>query len=228
MTFEKRNVTAHPPLVEVYDRLYRAWGPQGWWPGRTATEMVVGAVLTQNTAWSNVEKALLRLKAARALSLRKLYEAPLAEVEDWVRPAGFYRVKARRVRALAALVMESYQGRLSLLLREEPARLRTFLLGVHGIGPETADSILLYAAGAPYFVVDAYTRRVLSRHGWLHEPASYEAVADLFEVALPREAQLYNEFHALIVRLGKTHCRAKPRCEGCPLNSMLPPGGPVR
>lgn len=190
--------------------------------------MVVGAVLTQNTAWVNVEKALQRLKAARALSLRRIYEAPLDELHEWLRPAGYFRVKARRVRALAALVVESYRGRLSLLLREEPDRLRVILLGVHGIGPETADSILLYAAGAPYFVVDAYTRRVLERHGWLREPASYDAVAGLFHDALPREAPLFNEFHALFVRLGKYHCRPRPRCEGCPLNSMLPPGGPLQ
>ncbi len=216
-----------PPLAEVYRRLYGAWGPQGWWPGRTATEMVVGAVLTQNCAWSNVEKAISRLKAARALSLRRLYDASPDELHEWLRPAGYYRVKARRVRALAALVVESYGGRLSLLLREEPERLRAILLGVHGIGPETADSILLYAAGAPYFVVDAYTRRILTRHGWLREPASYDEVADLFHDALPRQAPLYNEFHALLVRLGKDHCRTRPRCEGCPLNSMLPPGGPL-
>lgn len=216
-----------PPLHEVYEHLLRTWGPQGWWPGSSRTEIVVGAVLAQNTAWSHVEKALARLRAARAMDLCVLHAAPLRRVESWLRPAGTFRIKAQRLRALARLVVDRHGGRLAHLLRQEPAALRAELLGVRGIGPETADCILLYAAQAPFFVVDAYTRRVLGRHGWLREAAGYDTVAELFHRSLPREAHVFNEFHALLVKLGKEHCRKKPSCEHCPLRRWLPRGGPI-
>ena len=162
------------PLMRVYRMLDRAWGPQGWWPARTPLEMIVGAILTQNAAWSNVEKALANLRRARALSLRAVHEAPLERLAAWIRPSGYFNVKARRLRAFTEMVYRDYGGSLRRLLREEPAGLREVLLAVPGIGPETADSILLYAAGHPWFVVDAYTRRVLRRHGWLDGRASYD------------------------------------------------------
>ena len=153
--------TVSPPVDEVFLVLDRAWGPQGWWPARTPVEMIVGAILTQNAAWVNVEKALDRLDAARALDLDRLHRAPVEQVAEWIRPAGYFNVKARRLRAFTERVYAGYDGSLDRLLAEEPHRLRRTLLEVNGIGPETADSILLYAAGRPWFVVDAYTRRVL-------------------------------------------------------------------
>jgi endonuclease III related protein len=216
-----------PPLREVYDQLYRAWGAQHWWPGRTRFEIIVGAILTQSTAWNNVELAIRRLKAARALDVRRLHALGPARLAALVRPAGFFNVKARRLRAFTSLVANGFGGRLDALLRLPAADLRRALLGVHGIGPETADSILLYAAGRPAFVVDAYTRRFLRRHGWMDARSPYDSVAELFTRAIPARVPLYNEFHALIVRLGKTHCRSAPRCGACPLQHLLPRGGPI-
>ncbi|MCS6771201.1 MAG: endonuclease III domain-containing protein [Kiritimatiellae bacterium] len=210
------------PLMEVFDALLRHFGPQRWWPARTKFEMMVGAILTQNTAWSNVEKAIARLRAAGALDPKRLHEAPLERVAEWIRPAGYFNVKARRLRAFTTWLVDRYDGSVRRMLREPPDRLRAELLGVKGIGPETADSILLYAAGHPIFVVDAYTRRFLSRHGWLPQKASYEQTAALFEANLPKDPALYNEYHALIVALGKTFCRARPRCADCPLRRWLP------
>ncbi len=220
-----RQTPAAPPLREVYRALYRAWGPQHWWPGRTRLEVVVGAVLTQNTAWGNVEKAIARLRRARALSLNRLHEAPRGRLAHWIRPAGYFRVKARRLRALTTMIVSRY-GDLPRLFRLDTRTLRAVLLDVHGVGPETADSILLYAAGQPVFVVDAYTRRFMTRHGWLPPRATYDETARVFTRALPENVRLFNEFHALIVRLGKTRCRTAPRCEGCPLARWLPRGGP--
>lgn len=211
-----------PPLRLVYRALFRAWGPQHWWPGRTRLEIIVGAILTQNTAWPNVEKAIARLRRARALNLRALHRAPRKRLAEWIRPAGYFRVKARRLRAFTSLVARRFGGKLENLLALPTPVLRKTLLSVHGIGPETADSILLYAAGRPVFVVDAYTRRVLSRHGWISPRASYDDIARLFTSSLPRRARLYNEYHALLVRLGKEHCRPRARCEGCPLQPWLP------
>lgn len=214
-----------PPWRALYDRLYRAWGPQHWWPGRTPLEVMVGAVLTQNTAWSNVEKAIRRLRQRRLLSLGRLHETPLRELADAIRPAGYFNVKARRLRALTRLVIGRY-GSLPALFRLDTGALREALLSVNGVGPETADSILLYAAGRPVFVVDAYTRRFLVRHRWRKPDAAYEDIAALFTNSLPPSVPLYNEFHALIVHLGKTCCRPEPRCSECPLARWLPPGGP--
>ena len=221
----RRRTAAAPPLHPVYRALYRAWGPQHWWPGRTRLEVVVGAVLTQNTAWGNVEQAIARLRRARALSLDRLHAAPLVQLADWIRPAGYFRVKARRLRALTTMIA-SRHGSLPRLLRLDTDTLRAELLKVNGVGPETADSILLYAAGRPVFVVDAYTRRFMTRHGWLDPRAPYDDTVRVFTGSLPRDSKLFNEFHALIVRLGKTHCRTSPRCEGCPLARWLPRGGP--
>jgi endonuclease-3 related protein len=216
-----------PPIQRIYRDLYAAWGPRGWWPAETDLEMMVGAILTQNTAWTNVEKAIERLKQAGALRFRPLHEAPIDELAGWIRPAGYFNVKARRLRALTTLVAGPYQGEVRRLLTEPPERLRAVLLGVNGVGPETADSIVLYAAGQPVFVVDAYTRRFLRRHGWIRGDESYDEVAAVFTGVLPGRAPLFNEYHALIVELGKKHCRARPDCASCPLRSLLPRGGPV-
>ncbi|HOW98307.1 MAG TPA: endonuclease III domain-containing protein [Kiritimatiellia bacterium] len=213
------------PAKKLYRALFNAWGPQRWWPGRTRLEVIVGAVLTQNTAWGNVEKAIGRLRRADALSLPRLHALPLRQLEGLIRPAGYFRVKARRLRALTTMIVDRH-GALPALFRLSTPDLRDELLRVNGVGPETADSILLYAAGRPAFVVDAYTRRFMTRHGWLAPKATYDETARALAGGLPRNVRLYNEFHALIVRLGKDCCRPRPLCGGCPLAPWLPRGGP--
>jgi endonuclease-3 related protein len=205
------------PAAAVFAALHRRWGPQGWWPARTRAEMIIGAILTQNTAWPNVERAIGNLRAAGALRFDRLHAASCTELESWIRPAGTFRVKARRLRAFTDMIFDRHGGSLARLLRQKTDALRRELLGVSGIGPETADCIVLYAARQPVFVVDAYTRRMLERHGWAGPGEPYDAVAARFTDALDPDPQLFNEFHALIVRLGKEHCRSRPRCEGCPL-----------
>ncbi len=215
-----------PPFRAVYDDLYRAWGPQHWWPGRTRFEIIVGAILTQNTAWTNVEKAIRRLRIERALNPKSLHRADLRTLAEWIRPAGYYNVKAKRLRAFTGMLFGRFDGKLSRLFALDTPTLRDTLLSVNGIGPETADSIILYAAHRPRFVIDTYTRRVLVRHGWIDRRAGYDDIAEQFMRAIPEDTSLYNEFHALIVRLGKEHCRARPHCEACPLKAYLPKGGP--
>jgi endonuclease-3 related protein len=184
--------------------------------------MIVGAILTQNTAWANVERAMARLRRQRALSIRRLHEAPLPTLAEWIRPAGTHTVKARRLRAFTTMLVEDFGGSLDRLFALDAQALRGRLLDVHGIGPETADCIVLYAARKPVFVVDAYTRRVLERHGWIGPGAGYAEVAGLFMRQLEPDVRTYNEYHALLVKLGKECCRPRPRCEACPLRRWLP------
>jgi len=214
-------------LQEVYDRLLAAFGPQHWWPGESPFEVMVGAVLVQNTAWKNVEKAINTLKDEDLLEPHALYRVPVEELEEWIRPAGYYRIKARRLRNLLQFLITRYHGSLEAMFRNDVPTLREELLSVNGIGPETADSILLYAGGLPTFVIDTYTHRVLARHGWIGFDADYYELQDHFDSALPKDAALYNEYHALLVRLGHTHCRKRPKCDGCPLIELLPEGGPL-
>ncbi len=188
--------------------------------------MMVGAVLTQNTAWTNVEKAIANLRRARRLTPARLHELPLPDLADLIRPAGYFNVKARRLRALTGLICDRFGGRLDRLFALDTGALRSALLATHGIGPETADSIVLYAAGRPVFVIDAYTRRMMERHGWASPRLPYDALAARFTASLPRDTTLFNEYHALIVALGKHHCRPTPRCTGCPLQGLLPSAGP--
>ena len=211
--------------LEVYERLLAAFGRQGWWPGETPFEVLIGAVLVQNTAWKNVERAIANLREAGVLDPRALYRIPVAELEELIRPAGYYRVKARRLRNLLQLVNEEFDGSLEAMFRTPLDVLREKLLGINGIGPETADAILLYAGGLPTFVVDTYTHRVFARHGWIDFEADYHAIKDHFESSLPDDATLFNEYHALLVRLGKEFCRRTPQCEKCPLVDLLPEGG---
>jgi len=193
---------ARAALPEIYERLLEQYGPQNWWPARTRAEMMIGAVLTQNTAWTHVEKALSNLRKHSALNFQTLEKTPVPRLIEWIRPAGYFNQKAGYLKNLAALVTEHQS--LARLFRQETAELRRRLLAVKGIGPETADSILLYAAKRPVFVVDAYTRRLLSRHGYPKQAvASYNDIAVLFTRALPPDVQLYNEYHALIVRWAK-------------------------
>ena len=214
-------------LEEVYDRLFAAYGPQNWWPGESPLEVLIGAVLVQNTSWPNVATAIERLREADLLDSRALYALPAAELERLIRPAGYFRLKARRLRNLLQLLVGRYDGSLEAMFATGVETLRQELLNVNGIGPETADSILLYAGGLPTFVVDTYTYRVFARHGWIDFDADYHAIKEHFESGLDRDAGLYNEYHALLVRLGKLHCRKTPRCDGCPLADLLPDGGPL-
>jgi len=204
-------------LMEIYRRLYERFGPQGWWPADGPFEVIVGAILTQNTAWRNVERAIGNLKEEGLLDPWALLEVDEGELASLIRPAGYYNVKSKRLKAFIRYFCEKYQGNLEKMFQRPLPQLREELLGVDGIGPETADSILLYAGGRPVFVVDAYTRRALSRHHIIEEGATYQEVQELFMKNLPHDVELFKEYHALFVRLGKTHCRPKPLCEGCPL-----------
>jgi endonuclease-3 related protein len=215
-------------LMPVYERLLSAIGPQLWWPGESPFEVLVGAVLVQNTAWRNVERAIENLRDADLMQPRALFDLPERELAELIRPAGYFQVKARRLRNLLRLVVGQYDGSLEAMFRTDLGTLREELLAVSGIGPETADAILLYAGGKPTFVVDTYTHRVLARHGWIGYEADYHEIKDYFESGLPADATLYNEYHALLVRVGKEYCRkTNPKCDECPLCDMLPAGGIV-
>lgn len=232
-------MTATPCSAEqIYSILIETYGPQAWWPGDSPLEIMVGAVLTQNTAWSNVAIAIARLQSSDLLTLDALLSAAHEEIKAAIRPAGFHNVKYDRLTALLHFVRTS--GGIDGLMRWPTEALRTALLEVKGIGPETADSILLYVLGRPAFVVDKYTRRLLMRlgHAWANN-ATYRVVQGWFVDGLEDDATLYGEYHALIVQHGKAHCRAQPVCTGCPLeeycqhsrsrcgsDGVQPPDGP--
>jgi endonuclease III related protein len=206
----------------VYERLRGAFGHAGWWPGDSPFEVCVGAILVQNTAWTNVERTLEGLRERGLLSFRALSRLPVSRLAPLLRSSGTFRVKARRLRAFLDFLSSEYGGRVEVMRSEDLPTLRRKLLAVPGIGPETADSIALYAAGHPSFVVDAYTRRAFTRLGLLRGGESYAEVQRLFEEGLPRDAALYNDYHAQVVRLGKDFCRARPRCPDCPLANICP------
>jgi endonuclease-3 related protein len=205
-------------LKELYQQLYEACGPQGWWPGDTPFEVAVGAILTQNTNWSNVARAIAALKGQDLLTPQALHDLPETELARLIRPAGYYNVKARRLKNFLDFLGNHFENSMARLAAADPASLRPALLSVKGIGPETADSILLYALAQPTFVVDAYTFRILSRHGLIPEACSYEELRQLFMEHLPARVDLYQEYHALLVRLGKEWCRPQPRCATCPVD----------
>lgn len=212
-----------PPLDEYYNALFTAFGPQHWWPGRTPFEVVVGAILTQNTSWTNVERAIANLRRARMLTPTAIERSSPTTIEALIRPSGYFRQKARKLKAFCSFLRYEYSGSLKKMFAQPTAVLRQQLLGVFGIGPETADSILLYAGGHPVFVVDAYTKRMLARHGWIKEDAKYDDVRWIFERHFPGDTARFNEFHALIVQTGKRYCRTKePLCGECPLGRYLP------
>jgi endonuclease-3 related protein len=203
--------------LAFYKVLYNVYGPQRWWPARTPLEVIVGAILTQNTAWSNVEKAIKNLKKENSLRCGKLKRMRASRLAGLIRPAGYYNVQAKRLKNFISFLYSDYGGSIGRLAAEDDVRLRAALLGVNGIGPETCDSIMLYALGKPVFVVDAYTKRVFSRHGLVKKDDTYHDVQRRFTGNLPRDPKLYNEYHALIVRLAKEHCRVKPLCSSCPI-----------
>lgn len=207
-------------LMELYERLFRSFGPQGWWPAESPFEVFVGAILTQNTAWRNVEKAIANLKQKGDLTPEAIHRMSIGELEELIKPSGFYKVKARRLKEAVAFLLQEFGGRMDLMAKAPLQELRSKLLKVKGIGEETADSILLYACDKPIFVVDAYTKRILSRHGITKDSNSYQGLQRLFMDALPKNVALFKEYHALLVRLGKSFCRPRPRCEGCPLEGV--------
>jgi endonuclease-3 related protein len=207
-------------INEIYRRLHRHFGPQHWWPGDTKLEITVGAVLTQNTNWQNVEKAIAGLRAHNLLSLPALTAMPTELLAQYIRPAGYYNLKAGRLKNLVAAIGPN-DADLEIFLAADLDQLRQKLLAVKGIGPETADAIILYAAEKPSFVIDAYTHRVLLRHELIGEETYYYEMQELFMAALPEEVPLYNEYHALLVRLGKEFCRkSNPNCTACPLAGL--------
>lgn len=219
--FRKNRKLKASQLGRVYTALRKTFGHQKWWPGDTPFEVMVGAILTQNTAWANVEKAILNLKKARKLSLGGLRRISKKRLARLIRPAGYFNVKTDRLKCFMDFLDRECRGDLARLRRKTMPVLREKLLRVKGIGPETADSILLYALGKTTFVIDAYTRRIFSRHGLAPEGEGYEKWREIFTQALPGERGLFNDYHAQIVRTGKDHCRKTPRCDGCPLRRFF-------
>lgn len=223
MRVKPASPAARSLLRRVYRWLYAAHGPQHWWPGDGAFEIMIGAVLTQNTAWTNVEKAIANLKKAHALAPAAIAAAPHRKLAAWLRPSGYFNIKTQRLKSLCRWLIA--QGGVRRLARRDTPDLRAALLAVHGIGPETADDIVLYAFHRPVFVVDAYTKRIFSRLGLIRGDESYETVRRLLEAHLAPDTVLFNEYHALIVRHGKDICRKRPRCQACCLRAVCPSAG---
>ena len=209
-------------LLEIYRRLYQEYGPQGWWPGDGPLDVVIGAILTQSAAWTNVEMALQNLKAADCWSLEAINRCPEAQLASIIRPCGFFNSKARKLKAFAAHVFSYYQGNLSQFLEQELQHLRDELLSIHGIGPETADDILVYAAGIPSFVIDVYTKRILQRMGLALRinDKDYDAFQSLLHEALPWDVIMFNEYHALLDEHAKKACTKIPQCSACCLRDL--------
>lgn len=206
---------------EFYERLFRHFGPQHWWPGDSKLEIVLGAILTQNTAWSNVEKALKNIKDAGSISLGFLRETDLNMLAQLIRPTGYFNQKAARVKGFIEYLDENYHGHLEEMLSLHLQDLRTALLSIKGIGPETADDIILYAAEKPVFVIDSYTKRVMSRHSICSQNVGYEELQTIIETQVPKNVPIYKEFHGLIVILAKNYCHKKnPDCRNCPLGEF--------
>lgn len=207
-------------LMEIYDKLYASFGPQHWWPADDSFEVIVGAILTQNTSWKNVEKAIRNLKEKSLLSPQGLKGIAEPELAILIKPSGYFNQKAKKLKVFMKFFFDDYGGDLKAMFAEELYPLRERLLHLKGIGPETADSILLYALEKPIFVVDTYTYRLCSRHNLVAEDSSYEQIQELFMDNLPSDVQLFNEFHALIVRMGHNYCRRTPVCDDCPLQGF--------
>ena len=204
-------------IQEVYKTLYKRFGPQHWWPGETPFEVIVGAILTQQTSWNNVEKAINNLKKENLLDSKKIRDIKNEKLEKLIQSSGYYRQKTKKLKNFMNFLWKNYDGNLEKLFDQPIPKLREQLLSVNGIGKETADSIILYAANKPIFVIDTYTVRIFNRIGITQEK-DYDKLQQLFQKNLSQDAQLFNEFHALIVKLGKDHCKKKPKCDECPLN----------
>ena len=213
---------------KAYHILLDSLGPQDWWPGESPWEVMIGAVLVQNTAWKNVERAIDNLREADVIDPWRLLDLPVEELAELIRPAGYYRLKTKRLLNLMQFVVHQYDGSLEALQQANWRDLREQLLGIQGIGPETADSILLYALQQPALVVDTYTHRVYARHGWIDYESNYHQLQEHLAGELPEDAAVYNELHALLVHVGHHYCRRQPKCDECPLVELLPPGGIVQ
>ena len=213
-------------LLEIYQRLYRAYGPQSWWPGDGPLDVVIGAILTQSAAWTNVERAIHSMKQADCWSLSAIHALPVEELAAIIRPSGYFNAKARKLKAFAGHVAQDYDGDLSALLDQDLEPLRRELLSIHGIGPETADDILVYGARKPSFVIDSYTRRIVYRVGLLpeHEKAAYQVYQKLFHDNLVADVTLFNEYHALLDHHAKVACAKVPLCSGCCLKDICATG----
>ncbi|GAC1618266.1 MAG: hypothetical protein PVS2B2_13020 [Candidatus Acidiferrum sp.] len=212
-----------PSLNFYYATLLAACGPQNWWPGRTRFEVIVGAILTQNTSWSNVKRAIDNLRRGNLLTVSSIESVSTARLQRVIRPSGYFRQKARTLKGFVRFLRTEYAGLLTQMFSTPTLTLRRQLLAVRGIGPETADCILLYAGKHPVFVVDTYARRILSRHELVDFGANYEHIRAIFERSLPADPALFNEFHALIVHIGKQFCRVRTaECNHCPLQQFLP------
>lgn len=216
----KRNISNNKLLTDIFDALYQSFGPQHWWPGDSAFEVAVGAVLTQNTNWVNVEKAIANIKANKSLNAKALHKMSHKQLASLIKPAGYFNVKAKRLKAFLDFLFNDFKGKMQRMQQIDVLPLRERLLSVHGIGPETADSILLYALDKPVFVIDAYTKRVMSRHGIASVKAGYDELQEIFHKNLPSDVQLFNEYHALFVMAGKNYCKPRPKCTGCPLEGI--------
>ena len=215
-------------LLRYYEAMAGTLGPMHWWPAQTPFEVIVGAILTQSTAWGNVERAIANLRTARLLTPAAMLRVPTARLAAMVRPSGYFRQKTKKLKAFVRFLQNEYGGSLKRMFHTPTLELREKLLSVHGVGPETADSILLYAGNHPVFVVDAYTHRIFGRHGITNGKPDYEKVRAMVETSIPPRPQLFNEFHALIVNTGKNWCRkSAPRCEECPLRPLLPANSPL-
>ena len=217
---KNRKNKARAGLRQIYRHLLAAHGPQCWWPGDSRFEIMVGAVLTQNTAWINVERAIANLKRAKVLTPEAILRASPKRLAGWLRPSGYFNVKAKRLKAMCRWLVE--QGGVRALARLNTHDLRAGLLGVNGVGPETADDIVLYAFERPVFVIDAYTRRIFRRLGHIRGDEGYETLRHLFENTLGPDVSVFNEYHAVIVAHGKDICRVKPRCGDCGLSRFCP------
>lgn len=214
-------------LDKAFEQMRAHYGALHWWPGDSPFEIAVGAILTQNTAWTNVEKAIANLKAEGLLTPRAIASCDTGRLESALRPSGYFRQKSERVRRFSKHLLDQYGGSMKRMAKRPLGELRHELLALNGIGPETADDILLYACEKPVFVVDAYTRRILSRHGMVSGDIGYEHLRAVFESRLAPDVEHWKEYHGLIVYTGKDFCRPIPRCEGCPLQCLLNPGGPI-
>lgn len=208
-------------LHEMFDKMLSHFGPRNWWPGETPFEVMVGAILTQNTNWKNVEKAIINLKNADALNPKKMLSMHDMSLASLIRPAGFFKLKTKRLKNFLKYFVEEYDADVSRMKQKTVDELREELLSINGIGRETADSILLYALNKPIFVIDSYTKRILLRHNVCDEDADYNDLQELFMDNLPEDVKHFNEYHALIVEVGKEYCRKTPKCDSCPLKDLL-------
>jgi len=215
-----KSIDSQIDLIDFFESLLSYYGRQQWWPAENAFEVVIGAILTQNTVWTNVEKAIINLKTHRVLSPEKLEEIKEETLASLIKPTGFFNQKAKRIKTFLAFLNDKYNNSIERMAQVNFEVIRSELLAINGIGAETADSVLLYACNKPTFVVDAYTKRIFSRIGYIIESMSYEELKQWIETRIPKNVPLFNEFHALLVTHGKQYCKTKPRCLECPVKTQ--------